>query len=216
MFGGLAFMVGGHMCCGVIGDDLMVRVGRDAYEDALAAKGARPMDFTGRPLRGMVYVGSDNAGRPGRVRGRARRKGSPADGFHRASAPRNGLRRVRGSPNGRRSRELGQTGHGLRGVSAAEVGFGPFHFPTTPPYLPCWRALLFPPTRPVRPAAMKTGRGDLKKATPAEIQGHPKPRKGGSAPFGTPGLGLPRALCAPTFREVGPVEPHAGWPSVGL
>ena len=59
MFGGLAFMVGGHMCCGVIGDDLMVRVGRDAYEDALAAKGARPMDFTGRPLRGMVYVGSE-------------------------------------------------------------------------------------------------------------------------------------------------------------
>ena len=59
MFGGLAFMVGGHMCCGVIGDDLMARVGRDAYEDALAAKGARPMDFTGRPLRGMVYVGSE-------------------------------------------------------------------------------------------------------------------------------------------------------------
>ena len=58
-FGGLAFMVGGHMCCGVIGDDLMARVGRDAYEDALAAKGARPMDFTGRPLRGMVYVGSE-------------------------------------------------------------------------------------------------------------------------------------------------------------
>ena len=57
MFGGLTFMVGGHMCCGVIGGDLMVRVGPDAYEDALAAKGARPMDFTGRPLRGMVYVG---------------------------------------------------------------------------------------------------------------------------------------------------------------
>ena len=58
MFGGLAFMVGGHMCCGVVGDELMVRVGPDAYADALAREHARPMDFTGRPLRGMVYVGA--------------------------------------------------------------------------------------------------------------------------------------------------------------
>ena len=57
MFGGLAFMVKGHMVCGVIGDDLMVRVGPDAYEAALKKAGARPMDFTGRPMKGMVYVG---------------------------------------------------------------------------------------------------------------------------------------------------------------
>ncbi len=63
-----------------------------------------------------------------------------------------------------------------------------------------------PPTRPVRPAAMKTGRGDLQKATPPEIQGHPKPRKGGSAPFGTPGRGLAHALCAPTLRKFGGME----------
>ena len=56
MFGGLAFMVGGHMCCGIVGDDLMVRVGHDAYEEALSKPHARPMDFTGRPLKGMVYV----------------------------------------------------------------------------------------------------------------------------------------------------------------
>lgn len=56
MFGGLAFMLNGHMCCGVSGDDLMVRVGPDAYEDALAEPHAREMDFTGRPLRGMVFV----------------------------------------------------------------------------------------------------------------------------------------------------------------
>ncbi len=56
MFGGLAFMVRGHMACGVIGDDLMVRVGPDAYEAALKKTGARPMDFTGRPMKGMVYV----------------------------------------------------------------------------------------------------------------------------------------------------------------
>ena len=69
MFGGLAFMVGGHMCCGVIGDDLMVRVGRDAYEDALAAKGARPMDFTGRPMKSMVFVGAAGTERDADLRG---------------------------------------------------------------------------------------------------------------------------------------------------
>lgn len=56
MFGGLAFMVNGHMACGVLGEDLMVRVGPDAYEAALERTGCRPMDFTGRPMKGMVYV----------------------------------------------------------------------------------------------------------------------------------------------------------------
>jgi TfoX/Sxy family transcriptional regulator of competence genes len=56
MFGGLAFLVNGHMACGVQGDDLMVRVGPDDYDAALMKTGARPMDFTGRPLKGMVYV----------------------------------------------------------------------------------------------------------------------------------------------------------------
>lgn len=59
MFGGIAFMLNGHMCCGVVGDDLMVRVGPDAFEDALAQPHARPMDFTGRPSKGMVYVSLD-------------------------------------------------------------------------------------------------------------------------------------------------------------
>lgn len=58
MFGGLAFMVKGHMCCGVVGDELMVRVGAEGYEAALKEKHAREMDFTGKPLRGMVYVGA--------------------------------------------------------------------------------------------------------------------------------------------------------------
>ena len=56
MFGGLCFMVGGAMCCGLTKTDFMVRVGSDGYEDALAQRHARPMDFTGRPLAGMVYV----------------------------------------------------------------------------------------------------------------------------------------------------------------
>jgi len=58
MFGGLAFMRHGNMFCGVAKDDLMVRVGAEAYEGALARPHAHPMDFTGRPMRGMVFVGS--------------------------------------------------------------------------------------------------------------------------------------------------------------
>ena len=57
MFGGLAFMLRGHMACGVVGDDLMARVGPDAYDDALTEPHVRPMDFTGKPLKGMIYVG---------------------------------------------------------------------------------------------------------------------------------------------------------------
>lgn len=56
MFGGLAFMLDGNMCCGIVGDDLMVRVGPDRYDAALAEPHAREMDFTGRAMRGMVYV----------------------------------------------------------------------------------------------------------------------------------------------------------------
>jgi TfoX/Sxy family transcriptional regulator of competence genes len=56
MFGGLAFMVRGHMACGIVGNDLMVRVGADGFDAALKKPRVRPMDFTGRPSRGMVYV----------------------------------------------------------------------------------------------------------------------------------------------------------------
>ncbi len=56
MFGGLCFMVRGHMCVGVSGDELMVRVGPEAYAEALEQSFARKMDFTGRPLRGFVFV----------------------------------------------------------------------------------------------------------------------------------------------------------------
>ncbi len=56
MFGGIAFMVAGRMAVGVTHDDLMVRVGPDAHDVALSRPHTRPMDFTGRPTRGMVYV----------------------------------------------------------------------------------------------------------------------------------------------------------------
>jgi len=57
MFGGLAFMVNGHMCCGIVREDLVVRVGADTHEQALSQPHARAMDFTGRPMKGFVYVG---------------------------------------------------------------------------------------------------------------------------------------------------------------
>jgi TfoX N-terminal domain len=56
MFGGLAFMLGGHMFCGVVRDTLMVRLGPDAAGPALSRPHVRPMDFTGRPVKGMVFV----------------------------------------------------------------------------------------------------------------------------------------------------------------
>ena len=56
MFGGVAFMLRGHMFVGVIGSTLMARVGPAEYESALARPHVRPMDFTGKPLRGYVYV----------------------------------------------------------------------------------------------------------------------------------------------------------------
>jgi TfoX/Sxy family transcriptional regulator of competence genes len=59
MFGGLAFVVGGHMACGIVGNDLVLRLGVDAAGQALERPHVRPMDFTGRPMTGMVYVGSE-------------------------------------------------------------------------------------------------------------------------------------------------------------
>jgi TfoX/Sxy family transcriptional regulator of competence genes len=56
MFGGIAFMVAGNMACGVLGEDLIVRLGEEEAEQALAEDGVRPFDFTGRPMKTTVYV----------------------------------------------------------------------------------------------------------------------------------------------------------------
>lgn len=57
MMGGIAFMLNGNMCCGVNGKDLMLRLGNDGAAAALGEPHARPMDFTGKPLKSMVYIG---------------------------------------------------------------------------------------------------------------------------------------------------------------
>jgi TfoX/Sxy family transcriptional regulator of competence genes len=59
MFGGLCFLLNGNMSCGISGDRLMARVGPEAWEEALSEPGAREMDFTGRSLKGFVYVDED-------------------------------------------------------------------------------------------------------------------------------------------------------------
>ena len=56
MFGGVAFLLHGKMCCGIVKTDLMVRVGPEDHEKALKEPHARPMDFAGRPMKGYVYV----------------------------------------------------------------------------------------------------------------------------------------------------------------
>jgi hypothetical protein len=57
MFGGIAFMLAGNMACGVLGDELIVRLGPEEGERALAESHTRAFDFTGRPMRGFVVVG---------------------------------------------------------------------------------------------------------------------------------------------------------------
>ncbi len=56
MFGGVAFMYRGNMCCGVVGEKMMIRVGPKQYEELLARPHVRKMDFTGRPMKGFIYV----------------------------------------------------------------------------------------------------------------------------------------------------------------
>lgn len=56
-FGGLAFMLNGYICVVVVGHELTVRVGANQYPECLKLPHARPMDFTGKPLAGFLYVG---------------------------------------------------------------------------------------------------------------------------------------------------------------
>ena len=62
MFGGIAFLVQGNIACGVIGDELMVRVGPEQHQAALKKPHVRPFDMTGRPFKGWVWVGEPGLG----------------------------------------------------------------------------------------------------------------------------------------------------------
>ena len=56
MFGGLSFLLNGKMLCGVLKENLVLRISHDEYESAIKKLNVRPMDFTGRPMKGFVYV----------------------------------------------------------------------------------------------------------------------------------------------------------------
>ena len=59
MFGGVCFMVKGKMCVGVVKNDMMCRIDPGIESSALEKNGCRPMDFTGRPMRGYVYISDE-------------------------------------------------------------------------------------------------------------------------------------------------------------
>jgi TfoX/Sxy family transcriptional regulator of competence genes len=63
MMGGLTFMVNGRMCVGVLRDDLMARIDPEVYETALTKKGCREMDFTGKPMKGFVFISPEGTKR---------------------------------------------------------------------------------------------------------------------------------------------------------
>ena len=63
-FGGLAFMLNGHMFVGIVGQDLMLRLGEPAASHALSRPHVREMDFTGRPMKGMIFVEPDGRNGP--------------------------------------------------------------------------------------------------------------------------------------------------------
>jgi TfoX/Sxy family transcriptional regulator of competence genes len=57
MFGGIGFLIAGNMCCGVHGEELIVRLDPDEAAELVASEpGARPFDMTGRPMRGWLFV----------------------------------------------------------------------------------------------------------------------------------------------------------------
>ena len=59
MMGGLTFMVNEKMCVGILNDDLMARIDPEVYEKVLERKGCREMNFTGRPMKGFVFIDPD-------------------------------------------------------------------------------------------------------------------------------------------------------------
>ncbi len=63
MMGGLTFMVNAKMCVGILGDDLMARIDPEVYETALTKKGCREMDFTGKPMKGFVFINPEGTKR---------------------------------------------------------------------------------------------------------------------------------------------------------
>lgn len=59
MFGGTCYMVNGKMCVGVVKDEMMCRIDHSIYEESLEKQGCREMVFTGKPMKGYVFVSAE-------------------------------------------------------------------------------------------------------------------------------------------------------------
>jgi TfoX/Sxy family transcriptional regulator of competence genes len=68
MFGGVAFLLSGNMCCGVHGDELIVRLDPERAEEALSEPHVRVFDLTGRPMKGWVLVAPSGVATDGELR----------------------------------------------------------------------------------------------------------------------------------------------------
>jgi TfoX/Sxy family transcriptional regulator of competence genes len=90
MFGGLTFMLDGKMCCGVQTGRLMVRIPPERHAEFLAKPGAKPMDFTGRPMKGFLFVDAASLRTPAALSGWLREAVA-----HVKSAPARASRRTR-------------------------------------------------------------------------------------------------------------------------
>ena len=104
MFGGVAFMVRGHMTVGLASDDLVIRVAATDYERLLAEPHARPMDFTGRPMRGWIYVAPEGVTTPAALARWVRRAVAHSDGLPAKPAGGARARRARRADRARRAR----------------------------------------------------------------------------------------------------------------
>ncbi len=126
MFGGLCFLLDGRMLCGIVGDELMLRVGPQGYENALAQPHAREMDFTGRPMRGMIYVAPPGIASEAALNGWLRRATEFASAT--PAKPATSGKRAKASGKGGakpKPKALGRVGQGSAGAFS---GFPPAAF----------------------------------------------------------------------------------------
>jgi TfoX/Sxy family transcriptional regulator of competence genes len=63
MFGGVAYMVNSKMCVGIVKDDLLARIDPEIYESCLEKDGCREMDFSGKPMKGFVFISTEGTNR---------------------------------------------------------------------------------------------------------------------------------------------------------
>jgi hypothetical protein len=108
MFGGVCFMIRGRMCCGIVGSSLMVRLDPDMADLLAEEPHVRPMDFTGRPMRGFLYVDPEGIDTAKALRTWVARTVDFAE-----AAPRkpSGSRKSSSRPSGRAAPKKGRLSH---------------------------------------------------------------------------------------------------------